>query len=210
MAWVRLYLSSFRMGDHPERLLALMDGRSAAVIANSIDSAPADVRAQGAQREIDALAELGIEAAEVDLRAYPADPDGVAAALAGHALVWVRGGNTFDLRRALAASGGDDAIVELIAADRAVYGGYSAGCCVLAPSLRGLELVDPVGEPPRFDGLGVLDRPFVPHCASPGHPETEACDRLAAHYTDSGIAHYALRDGQAIVVDGGAPELVRA
>ncbi len=122
--------------------------------------------------------------------------------------MWVRGGNTFDLRRAMAASGGDDAIVDLIANDRAVYGAYSAGCCVLAPSLRGLELVDDPGDPARFDGLGVLDRPFVPHCASPGHPETKACDRLAAHYTDSGIAHHALRDGQALVVDGDMTDLV--
>jgi dipeptidase E len=208
MAGVRLYLSSFRMGDHPERLLALMEGRSAAVIANACDSAPADVRAESVQREIDALAELGVEAVEVDLREFTTDTAGVAAAFHGHALVWVRGGNTFDLRRALAASGGDDAVVDLIANDRAVYGGYSAGCCVLAPTLRGLELVDPPGEPARFDGLGVLDRPFVPHCASPGHPETEDCDRLAAHYRESGIAHYALRDGQAIVVAGGAAELV--
>jgi dipeptidase E len=79
---------------------------------------------------------------------------------------------------------------------------------VLAPSLRGLELVDDPGEAPRFDGLGVLDRPFVPHCASPGHPETAVCDRLAAYYAESGVPRHALRDGQALVVDGGAPELV--
>jgi dipeptidase E len=205
---VRLYLSSFRMGDHPERLLELMDGRTAAVIANACDSAPVDVRAESVQREIDALAGLGVEAVEVDLRAFTADSAGVAAAFAGHALVWVRGGNVFDLRRVMAASGADDAIVDLIANDRAVYGAYSAGCCVLAKSLRGLEMVDPAGDPARFDGLGVLDRPFVPHCASPGHPETEDCDRLAAHYTESGIAHHALRDGQALVIDGGPPELV--
>jgi dipeptidase E len=205
---VRLYLSSFRMGDHPERLLELMDGRTAAVIANAIDSVPADVRSEGAEREIGALAEFGVEAVEIDLRRFAADAGGVAAALAAHALVWVRGGNVFDLRRALAASGGDDAIVEVIANDRAVYGGYSAGCCVLAPSLRGLELVDEPGRPARFDGLGVLDRPFVPHCGSPGHPETQACDRLAAHYRESGIAHHALRDGQALVVEGDTFELL--
>jgi dipeptidase E len=196
------------MGDHPDRLLALMDGRTAVVVANAIDAAPANVRAESVEREIAALAELGIAATEVDLRRFSADPSGVAAAFAGQALVWVRGGNTFDLRRTLAASGADDAVVDLIAHNRAVYGGYSAGCCVLAPSLRGLELVDDPGEPARFDGLGVLDRAFVPHCASPGHPETEDCDRLAAHYAESGIVHFALRDGQAIVVDGGAPELV--
>lgn len=31
---------------------------------------------------------------------------------------------------------------ELLTADTLVYAGYSAGPCVLSPSLRGLELVD--------------------------------------------------------------------
>ncbi len=70
MTSVRLYLSSFRMGDDPERLLALIDGRTAAVIGNACDSAPDDVRAESVAREVGALAELGIEAVEVDLRAF--------------------------------------------------------------------------------------------------------------------------------------------
>ena len=41
---MRLYLSSFRMGDHPEHLAALVggDGRSSVVIANAMDDAPAE------------------------------------------------------------------------------------------------------------------------------------------------------------------------
>ena len=46
---VRLYLSSFRMGDHPEHLLALIGAgsRRAVVIANAMDDAPPDVRRAG-------------------------------------------------------------------------------------------------------------------------------------------------------------------
>ena len=46
---MRLYLSSFRMGDHPEHLQALTgrDSRRAAVIANALDDAPPDVRRAG-------------------------------------------------------------------------------------------------------------------------------------------------------------------
>jgi dipeptidase E len=79
---------------------------------------------------------------------------------------------------------------------------------VLAPSLRGLELVDDVTNPVIWDGLGVLDHAFVPHCASPGHPETERCDRLAEHYRSQGVPHRSLRDGQALVVDGSSSEVV--
>ena len=203
------------MGDRPDRLLAMMDARTAVVIANALDGDPPDVREQGAQRELAALAELGVAATEVDLRVLGGDWREAAAALAGQGLVWVRGGDVFVLRQALARSGADRAVRDLLARDAAVYGGYSAGACVLAPSLRGLELVDDPtrgaavsGEPVRWDGLGVLDYSIVPHCQSPGHPETKLCDRLEEHYRKAGVAHRALRDGQAIVIDGPTTVLV--
>ena len=45
---MRLYLSSFRMGGHPDHLAALVgeSGRRAVVIANALDDAPADQRAR--------------------------------------------------------------------------------------------------------------------------------------------------------------------
>ena len=93
------------------------------------------------------------------------------------------------LRHALAESSADEILTGLLAQDALVYAGYSAGCCVLAPSLRGLELVDEpeavaetYGVPPIWDGLGLLEYAVVPHVDSPGHPETEACGRLAEHY----------------------------
>jgi dipeptidase E len=69
---VRLYLSSFRMGNHPEHLAALVagDGRNIAVIANALDDAPADVRRSGLERELAALADLGFDGVELDLRNY--------------------------------------------------------------------------------------------------------------------------------------------
>ena len=69
---MRLYLSSFGMGDHPEHLLALagQGSRRAVVIANALDDAPPDVRRAGAERELAALTGLGLDAAELDLRGY--------------------------------------------------------------------------------------------------------------------------------------------
>ena len=51
---MRLYLSSFRMGDHPEYLTALAgeSGHSAVVIANALDDAPAAVRRSGVEDEL--------------------------------------------------------------------------------------------------------------------------------------------------------------
>jgi dipeptidase E len=208
---VRLYLSSFRMGDHPEHLRALAgeDGRRAVVIANALDDAPADVRAEGAERELAALAGLGFDGIELDLRDYFGQEQLLRDDLAGFSMAWLRGGNVFMLRYALSRSGGDAAFRELLAVDALVYAGYSAGPCVLSPSLRGLELVDDAGAvtriyraEPEWDGLAVLDEAFVPHYQSPGHPETAAMDLVVARYRADGTAHRRLHDGQVLVVNG--------
>ena len=72
---MRLYLSSFRIGNCAERLVAMAGGNDrVAVIANAMDGASDEVREQAVAREVDALAALGFVAEEVDLRFYFADP----------------------------------------------------------------------------------------------------------------------------------------
>ena len=204
---MRLFLSSYRLGDHPERLTALLrTGRPAAVVANAVDELPARARAGCVVSEVRSLAELGLTAEEIDLRAYFGAPERLAADLGLFELIWVRGGNTFVLRSALALSGGDDVLTGLLRRDAVVWGGYSAGACVLAPGLHGLDLVDDpgavracYGTPPRWDGLGLVDHAIVPHYGSEylGGP---AMERLAARYRDEGVPHRTLRDGETLVV----------
>jgi dipeptidase E len=206
-----LYLSSFRIGDHPEYLTALVGGnnRRAAVIANAMDDAPGDVRRNGVEYELAALTELGFDAAELDLRGYIDDEKRLRGDLAGLAVTWLRGGNVFMLRYALRRSGGDAVLRDLLAEDALVYAGYSAGACVLSPSLRGLEAVDDADAVPRiygaepvWDGLALLEEAFVPHFRSPGHPETAAIERVVARYRAEGTAYRTLHDGQALVING--------
>ena len=212
---MRMYLSSFRVGDHPDRLLALMRRPGpAVVIANSCDTAPPE---RGRPR-CSASSTRWAPSASRPPSSTCATTSTTAPARqrpAACELVWARGGNTFLLRHALAVSGGDEVLIDLLARDAIVYGGYSAGGCVLAPSLRGLELCDEpddvpatYGVPARFDGLGLLDRPFVPHLDSPDHPETELVAKVAARYRAEGVAFHALRDGQVLVVDGDLVELL--
>ena len=89
------------------------------------------------------------------------------------------------------------------------FGGYSAGPCVLGPRLAEFaDVNDPTvvtsthGEPSPLSGLGVLDWTFVPHVDSPGHSETEACDRLASRLAAGGIPARTFRDGQVLLVNG--------
>ena len=202
---VRLYLSSFRVGAHPERLLRLVSGRRTAIVANAMDAQPVAERTSGARQEFSDLGALGLDVAELDLRR-----PGAAGQLASFDIVWVRGGNVFVLRRVLADSGADDVLIDLIRRNAIVYAGYSAGACVLAPDLTGLERVDNVNAVanPLTTGLALLDRPIVPHVRSPGHPETAACDAVAAAYAAAGRPHWALRDGEVLIVDDSNSEVL--
>jgi dipeptidase E len=97
----------------------------------------------------------------------------------------------------------------LLSQGAVAYGGYSAGICVLGPSLRGLEAVDDPARlrslhhvEPMWEGLGLLAYRLVPHVDSPEHPETVGCGQVAAGYQAAGIAHRTLRDGEVLVIDG--------
>ena len=86
-----MYLSSFRLGDHPERLVAMIQPpRRVALIANACDVYPEQGRSEGVGREIAALAGLGLDPTELDLRVYLDDPPRLARDLAGYQAVWVR------------------------------------------------------------------------------------------------------------------------
>lgn len=208
---MQLYLSSFRVGCagewFAERARRCGDGR-VGVIANGVDDrADADRRAALAG-EVDRLAELGLETFEIDLR----EPDS-AEAVATAGAVWVRGGNVFLLRRRVADSGVEDVLRERILNGDLLYGGYSAGPVLLCADMSHVRTVDDpraAGADPRMDGLGILDRPFVPHVDSPGHPETDACTAVSDDLTARGIDHHRLRNGDALIIDGETTRILRA
>lgn len=197
------------MGACEQRLVDLVGTRGrVAVIANATDAQTGAQRREAVEREFTALAALGLRPEELDLRDYFERND-VRDDLATYDAVWVRGGNVFMLRHALARSGADGAIVDLLRSDAIAYGGYSAGPCVLGHSLSHLADVDDptvvnaiYGEPALEHGLGILDWAFVPHVDSPGHPETEACGRVAERCAADEIPHRTFRDGDVLVIDG--------
>jgi dipeptidase E len=205
---MRLYLSSYRLGDRGGSLLALLgSGKRAAVIENAQDHLTAAAR-DSRRRELDdgcELAALGIATEQVDLRDYFGQPARLAAQLARFDLVWVTGGNAFVLRRAMQRSGFDTLIVDLLDRDEIAYGGSSAGAVVAGPSLAGIDCIDdPHQVPPGYDpaplweGLGLIDFTIVPHYRSP-HPESAAAERATRQLSARGLRYRALRDGEVVV-----------
>ncbi len=205
-----MYLSSYRLGDNPEKLVDLVGmNKRVAVIPNALDfSTDIPRRNEGVQREIDDLNKIGFQAEEIDLRKYFNKSDELELKLSEFGAVWVRDGNTFVLRRAFKESGMDEWLIKQRDNKEFVYAGYSAGVCILSPTLKGLELVDDpivVGEGyPKetiWDGLGLIDFVFAPHFESPGHPETEAVSKEVEYYKKTGAKYKTLRDGEAIVIE---------
>ncbi|AMY18170.1 MULTISPECIES: Type 1 glutamine amidotransferase-like domain-containing protein [Nocardiaceae] len=209
---MRLFLASYRFGAHGDRLLELVGtpGRIG-VVAAAADAWPVAARTAALTSDVALLTEAGFDPVEIDLRAVT--PTTAEAALAGLSAVWVRGGNTFVLRHRLATSGVDHVLRERLRRDDLVYAGYSAGACVMGPSLTGIDAADPPAElaeitddPVQQDGLGVIDDVLVPHWSTPTAPSALDPDGAARAMADAcraaGVRYRTLTDDQVFVRDG--------
>ena len=89
---MRLYLSSSRLGNHPERLVALVPPRTRVIIVlNALDNAP-QAREEWLASQTADLESLGFVVEELDLRNYFGRPERLASALQGRGLIWINGG----------------------------------------------------------------------------------------------------------------------
>ncbi|MGO9545754.1 MAG: Type 1 glutamine amidotransferase-like domain-containing protein [Rhodomicrobium sp.] len=205
---MRMYLSSFKLGNQPEEFQRLAGPvRRAAIIMNALDNFP-DQRALWLDGQTRALNKLGFSVIELDLRLHFERAGDLRAIVDGINAVWVNGGNAFILRRAMKQSGFDLLLKDALARDALVYAGFSAGAVICYRSMRGLELIDdandaPTGYDPEivWEGLGLLPYALVVH-DSEEHANPNSPHREIAFYEANAIPYRAIRDGQALVVDG--------
>ena len=204
---MRLYLSSFRIGNIPDELVRLFGyGKRVAIIANATDLVTNEERVLKIRMENELLENLGFKTEEIDLRDYFSKEDELREALNNFDAIWVRGGNVFLLRRAFRQSGMDNILRGLLEKDQIAYGGYSAGVCILGPTLKGLE---PVDEPYRvssdynkeviWDGLNILPYSVAPHYKS-DHPESAEVDKCVAYFVEHKMPFKTLVDGEVITI----------
>lgn len=213
---MKLYLSSYELGSDPKRLSKLIgENKSIAIIPNALDAYSDLVRRRTKlQQETDGLSRIALLPEEFDLRNFFGKERNLNNALARYGAVWVLGGNTFTLRMAYKESGMDEWLLNNKSNKSFVYAGYSAGICVLSPSLKGLDVVDqpyivPDGYSPQviWDGVGFLDFCIAPHYKS-DHPESELIDVLIEYYEKNAVAYKTLRDGEVIITDADSDSLV--
>lgn len=214
---MRLYLSSYKLGDYPKELIKLTgEGAKIAIIGNAGDGyGNIKERKESINRHKFNLSNIGLLPSEIDLKKYFGKSKGLEIKLKEFDAVWVKGGNTFILRRAMKLSGFDKIIKKMLKKDEIVYAGFSAGWCILSSSLHGLETVDdpnmiPAGYPKKIEwkGLGLINYSACPHYKS-DHPESADVDKEVQFYKQNKIPYKVLRDGEVIVVNGNKEKVFR-
>lgn len=155
------------------------------------------------ERELSSLKSIGLSGHVFDLRKFFYRKEDLGNELSDYGGVWVSGGNSFVLIQAMLLSGFDQFLTSSLGSDF-VYGGYSAGVCVLSPSLYGIHLVDQPDIFPRgyrqetmWNGLSILKYFVAPHYASQHH-ESHLIENTVKYYIENKMLFIALKDGESI------------
>ncbi|MDN4607671.1 Type 1 glutamine amidotransferase-like domain-containing protein [Sporosarcina highlanderae] len=208
---MKLYLSSYKIGNEAEKLIEMTkDGnKKVAYINNALDFAT-DLERKNKSDAMDKLDldRLGFSVDILDLKQYFGNKEGLKEKLDRYDVLWVRGGNTFVLAQAMKLSGFDEIVKKYYEEKKEIlYGGYSAGACILGPTLKGIHLADDPDQKPYGDehqtiweGLHLLDYVIAPHYKS-DHPESEDIDKSIEYMVENKILFKALKDGEVIIVE---------
>ncbi|MEW5928138.1 MAG: dipeptidase PepE [Gemmatimonadota bacterium] len=155
-------------------------------------------------RIAEALAPLG-----VDVRGLHAEADPLAA-VRGAEVLYVGGGNSFRLLKALRERGLMDAVRERVEAGELAYVGSSAGTNMACPTLRTTNDM-PIVQPDAFEAFGLLPFQINPHFqdADPGstHMGETRAQRLAQFLEENDVPVLGMREGAWLRRRGGRLEL---
>lgn len=119
------------MKDKNSRKSQKNGNKKVAFINNALDFATdLERRNKSDTTDISDLERLGFAVDILDLKQYFHNPDEPGEKPNYYVVIWVRGGNSFVLRRAMRLSGFDEIVKGYFTNDKDIlYGGYSAGIC---------------------------------------------------------------------------------
>lgn len=201
---MKLYIASMFLGNDTKLLTDWISehGNRILLVCNARDHKEDRER----ERTFDELNKEKLEAVGfkvdyLDLKDYFNKKDELFKLLDDYKAVFVTGGNVFVLRKSYELSGFDEYLVNNKDKDF-LYGGYSAGVCILSNTLKGYELVDPMVNPYNSDdvnttGIGLLDYMVCPHYKS-DHKECDLVDNMVNYFKEKNIKYITLKDGGSI------------
>ena len=199
---MKLYLSSYKLGKDVSFLQKWIEekGNNIMVISNALDEINDEAKLNDIITDrCSDLKDLGFNIEILDLKEYFNKNNEFKNINA----VYVLGGNVFVLNRAMRLSGFDQFLINKINDDNFLYSGFSAGICVLAEKLNGLEkVVDPEFDPYNSDimtmeGIGILNYLPVPHYKS-HHPASPLIDNVVDYLDKNNLPYKVLHDGDVI------------
>lgn len=203
---MKLYLSSFKIGDKLQELQKWIKehNNKICLIPNAKDVyEDRKLIENKIKQDIEDLEKIGFEVTVVSLKDYFNDNEGLINKLKEFNAFYVMGGNVFALRQAMYLSGFDKYLKTIENEPNYLYAGYSAGICVLAKDMHGLDMCDnptinPYGIDTMWEGLGYFDYIFLPHYKSE-HKETDLIDKAVEYCNKNNIKYKTLRDGDVII-----------
>jgi len=204
---MNFYLSSYKIGNEEEKLKEMTKNKKIGFIPNALDYVNVEERKISNEKNVKCLLDIGVDVETLDLEKYFGKKKELEDKINNLDGVWIRGGNTFILRQAMKLSGFDDIIKRKNEKNEDFfYGGYSAGVCILAPSMEALKMVDdpkimPYSEIKEtiFEGLNILDYVIIPHYKS-DHPESFKIDEVVDFCEKNKTPFKTLRDGEVIII----------
>ena len=203
---MKLYLSSFKIGDDPNKLKQLLPNNTKAVyISSGLDFAKKEIKEKHQDWDLKDLADIGVNAEKIDLRDFFGKQNLLRDKLSDINVLYVSGGNVYDLRFAMKESGLDTWLLERTPTDL-LYAGYSAGVCVLSPTLKGYHVASnpdaqTYGDHKTvWEGLDIINWQFAPHYKS-DHSESEEIDEEIEYFKKNNLPFKPLKDGEVLIQD---------
>lgn len=205
---MKFYLGSNDLGSNQQELKKWIskNGSNIILIPNALDTMQSEVEKQWTIKyDKEMLEEVGFDVKVVSLEDYFENYDKLENDFDKCRSFYVIGGNVFALRKAMELSGFDKYLKQKSSIDDILYGGYSAGICVLAKNLGILKLADePVNpynnEDVLEEGIGLLDFLPIPHYKSE-YPTGYVINNIVSYCNRHGIKYKTLEDGEAFTVD---------
>lgn len=206
---MKYYLSSYKFGNDSRLLKQLfLKGRRIGHIDNAKDSFNnKERRLRILREEMDFFDAMGFSSEHLDLKKYFHKEQDLRVKISLLDGIWISGGNTFVLRQAMRLSGFDKIYEDLRKSKDFVWGGYSAGICVLSDSLKYIQIVDdpyyfPYDEISEtiWEGLNLFSYGLLPHFES-DHDESAAIGLEVLSCIENKWLFKVLKDGEVIILE---------